>query len=135
MREALRVVDPLLTLHVASDGVEAMEFLFQQAQFADAPRPNLIFLDFNVPKIESRVILQRVKEDINLRTIPLIVFTSSASARDVRDAYCLFANSYIRKPGDLDQFIRTVRITVDFWLKATCLISDPSAESKLVDLL
>ncbi len=124
MREALREVDPLLALHVASDGNEALEFLFQKAKFATAPRPNLIFLDFNVPKVDSRVVLRRVKEDIGLRSIPVIVFTSSASSRDVGDAYRLFANSYIRKPSDLDQFIKAVRATVDFWLKAPCLISD-----------
>jgi len=95
---------------------EALAFLLQQGKYADAPTPELVFLDFNLPKSDSRQILRSLKEDHQLRLIPVAVLTSSDSERDVREAYQLYANCYLRKPGDLDGFFRTIRAAADFWL-------------------
>jgi two-component system, chemotaxis family, response regulator Rcp1 len=116
IREALRNVEPPATIHVARDGEEALRFLKREGQHAEAPRPALIFLDFNLPKADSREVLRQIKEDQCLRLIPLAVLTSSDSEKDIREAYQLHANCYLRKPGDLDSFLNTIRATVNFWL-------------------
>jgi two-component system, chemotaxis family, response regulator Rcp1 len=116
MREALRNVEPSITIHVAGDGEEALRFLRREGQHAGVPKPALIFLDFNLPKADSREILRQIKEDRCLRLIPVAVLTSSDSEKDIREAYELYANCYLRKPGDLDSFLNTIRAAVNFWL-------------------
>jgi len=116
MREALRDLKPPVTIHVAGDGEEALLFLRRQAPHSDAPRPGLIFLDYNLPKANSRELLREIKSDEQLRMIPIAVLTTSDAERDVRDAYELYANCYLRKPVDLDGFFDTIRSAAHFWL-------------------
>lgn len=116
MREALRNVEPPITIHVAGDGEEALRFLRREGEHAGATRPSLIFLDFNLPKADSREVLRRIKEDHCLRLIPVAVLTTSDSEKDIREAYELYANCYLRKPGDLDGFLNTIRAAANFWL-------------------
>jgi chemotaxis family two-component system response regulator Rcp1 len=126
MREALRDFQPSLTLQIAVDADEALHYLQRKGHHANAERPRLIFLDFNLPKAGSREFLRTIKEDEDLRLIPVAVLTTSDSEVDVRDAYELHANCYLRKPVDLDGFFATIRTAVDFWLKVAY-----TADSKL----
>ena len=103
-------------LHVATDGVEALAFLRRQAPFEDAPRPDLILLDLNLPKMDGREVLEEIKQDSALQRIPVVVLTTSSAERDVLKCYDNHANCYITKPIDLDQFINVVRSIEDFWL-------------------
>ena len=116
MREALRDIQPAVTIQVAMDGDEALARLHQQGKYADAPAPDLIFLDFNLPKSNSRDVLRQVKLHPELRLIPVAVLTTSDAERDIRDAYELHANCYLRKPIDLDGFFSTIRKAAHFWL-------------------
>jgi two-component system, chemotaxis family, response regulator Rcp1 len=124
MREALRNVEPPIAIHVAGDGEEALRFLRREGPHASAPKPALIFLDFNLPKADSRDILRQIKGDPRLRVIPVAVLTSSASEKDVREAYELHANCYLRKIGDLDGFLNTIRVATDFWLNIAYIPGD-----------
>jgi chemotaxis family two-component system response regulator Rcp1 len=108
-------------LHVARDGVEAMEYLRRQGQRADAVRPDLILLDLNLPRMDGREVLAAIKSDANLRTIPVVVLTTSRAEQDVLRSYELQANCYITKPVDLDQFITVVKSIEDFWLTIVTL--------------
>ncbi|MBV9266623.1 MAG: response regulator [Acidobacteriaceae bacterium] len=103
-------------LHVAEDGVAAMNFLRKQGQFAGAPQPEIILLDLNLPKKDGREVLAEVKNDPKLREIPVIVLTTSDDEADVHRAYGLHANCYLTKPVDIDDFIRKIRSIEDFWL-------------------
>lgn len=116
MREALKDVVPPLAIDVAADGDEALAFLRREGPHRTAPRPGLIFLDFNLPRSDSRQLLAQLKEDPTLRMIPVAVFTSSDAEKDIQDAYKLYANCYLRKPGDLDSFFSMMRTTAHFWL-------------------
>lgn len=129
MREALRDVTPPITIHVATDGEEALQFLRREGKHATAPIPSLIFLDFNLPKSDSRDILRQLKEDQTLRLIPVSVLTTSDSERDVREAYELYANCYLRKPGDLDGFFATIRAAANFWLNIAYVPGNMSFEN------
>lgn len=102
-------------LHVAVDGVEALQFLRREARFADAVRPDLILLDLNLPRKDGREVLAELKQDADLKTIPVVVLTSSSAERDVIKTYDLGANCYITKPVDLDQFADVVKSIEDFW--------------------
>lgn len=108
-------------LHVATDGVEAMAFLRQQDRFSQAPRPDLILLDLNLPGLDGREVLAEIRADENLNVIPVVVLTTSREDRDVLESYRLHANCYITKPVDLDQFINAVRAIEDFWLSVVKL--------------
>ena len=114
-REALRDVTVPLRLSVVHDGVEALAFLRREGRHADAPRPDLVLLDLNVPKLDGRGVLAEAKGDAALRDIPIVVLTSSRAPSDVRRAYALHANAYVAKPVDLDQHLAAVRAVVDFW--------------------
>lgn len=103
-------------LHVAEDGAIALEFLRRVGRFVDAPRPDLVLLDLNLPKKNGQEVLQEIKDDSDLRNIPVIVLTSSDDERDVHSAYGLHANCYLTKPVDLDEFLHKVRSIEDFWL-------------------
>jgi len=108
-------------LHVARDGVEAMAFLRRERQFADAVRPDLILLDLNLPRMDGREVLSAVKSDPHLRTIPVVVLTTSRAEQDVLRSYELQANCYITKPVDLEQFITVVKSIEDFWFSIVTL--------------
>ena len=103
-------------LQVVGDGVEAMAFLRQQNNYAKAPRPDLILLDLNLPKKDGREVLQEIKEDGQLKSIPVVVLTTSEADEDILRSYDLAANCYITKPVDLDQFIRVIKTIETFWL-------------------
>ena len=120
-REALRDGTVQNNLSVTEDGVEALAFLRRQGKYADAPRPGLILLDLNLPRKDGRQVLAEIKSDPALRTIPVIILTTSANEEDVLNAYRLHANAYIQKPVDLDQFLRVVQVVEDFWLTLAML--------------
>ena len=100
---------------VVMDGQEALSFLHQEGQYAGVRRPDLILLDLNLPKKDGRTVLAEIKNDPLLKHIPVVVFTSSAAPRDILQAYTLYANCYIIKPLDLDNFFQVVRNVVKFW--------------------
>ena len=114
--EALREAKVKNRLWVAEDGVEAMEFLRQQNRHADAPRPDLILLDLNLPRKDGREVLRELKADDSLRRIPVVILTTSRSEEDVLRAYDLHANCYITKPVDFSRFMEVVKSIEDFWL-------------------
>jgi chemotaxis family two-component system response regulator Rcp1 len=108
-------------LHVAGDGVEALEFLHRQGSFAGAPRPDLVLLDLNLPRVDGRQVLAEVKGDPDLRRIPVVVLTTSPSEDDILHAYDQHVNSYIRKPVDLDEFLHVLKAIDHYWLGSVCL--------------
>jgi CheY-like chemotaxis protein len=114
--EALKEGKVQNNLHVAADGVEALAFLRRQDEHADAPRPDLILLDLNLPRKDGRELLAEIKEDPHLRRIPVVILTTSKAEEDILKTYDLHANCYITKPVDLDQFITVVKSIEDFWL-------------------
>jgi CheY-like chemotaxis protein len=114
--EALRESKLHNQLNVARDGVEALAFLRRDGAFSNAMRPDLIVLDLNLPKKDGREVLAEIKADPALRTIPVVILTTSRAERDVLQSYELQANCYITKPVDLDQFMTVVKSIKDFWL-------------------
>ncbi|WP_329790400.1 response regulator [Lentzea sp. DG1S-22] len=104
------------TLHVVKDGVEALEFLRREGQYANAPRPGLILLDLNLPRKDGREVLSEVKADAELRSIPVVVLTTSEAEEDILRSYSLYANAYVTKPVDFDRFIEVVRQIDDFFV-------------------
>lgn len=115
-REVLNDAKRAINLHVAHDGVEAMAFLRHEGAQADAPRPDLILLDLNMPKMDGRQVLAEIKEDDSLKLIPIIVLTTSDADKDILKSYELHANCYLTKPVQLDAFENLVRTFNDFWL-------------------
>lgn len=103
-------------LHVARDGVDALEFLLRVGKYADAVRPDLILLDLNLPRKDGREVLAAIKHDPDLKLIPVVVLTTSSAEADILRSYKLHANCYITKPVDLDQFVKVVKSIDDFWL-------------------
>jgi two-component system, chemotaxis family, response regulator Rcp1 len=114
--EALKEGKILNEVSVVEDGVEALAFLRRDGKYSDARRPDLILLDLNLPKKDGREVLEEIKQDGDLKKIPVVVLTTSAAERDILRAYNLHANCYITKPVDLEQFIRVVQVIEDFWL-------------------
>jgi chemotaxis family two-component system response regulator Rcp1 len=114
--EALKEAKVANRLSVVDDGVKAMEFLQRKGSYADAPFPDLILLDLNLPRKDGREVLAEVKADANLRRIPIVVLTTSHAEEDILRAYDLHANCYITKPVDFEQFMTVVRTIEDFWL-------------------
>ena len=108
-------------LHVASDGVEAIAFLRRQGPFRQAPRPDLILLDLNLPRKDGREVLAEIKTDPDLMRIPVIILTSSQAEEDILKSYNLYANGYIVKPVDLEQFFRIIRQIKEFWMSIVLL--------------
>jgi two-component system, chemotaxis family, response regulator Rcp1 len=108
-------------LSVVRDGDEAMAFLRREGKYANAPRPELILLDLNLPKKNGREVLAEIKGDDRLRSIPVVILTSSKAEEDILKTYKLNANCYITKPVDLDQFIKVVRAIEDFWFTIVTL--------------
>jgi two-component system, chemotaxis family, response regulator Rcp1 len=115
-REALADVKLANDLHVARDGVEALDFLHKRNGHEGAPRPDLILLDLNLPRKDGRAVLEEVKNDSSLRRIPVVVLTTSGEDEDILRAYDLQVNSYIRKPVGLDRFVEVVRSLENYWL-------------------
>jgi len=115
-QEAFRDANPSIQLHVAADGVEAMAFLKREGAHLHAPRPDLILLDLNLPKMDGREVLAHIKEDNNLKTIPTVILTTSDAEADIVKSYQLQANCYLTKPVQLDAFESLVKSINDFWL-------------------
>jgi two-component system, chemotaxis family, response regulator Rcp1 len=115
-REALKDGRVHHHLHVVADGVEALAFLRATGVHGDAPRPDLILLDLNIPKMDGRQVLAEIKVDPDLVRIPVVVLTTSKAEEDIARSYDLHANCYINKPVDLDQFMTVVKAIEDFWL-------------------
>jgi CheY-like chemotaxis protein len=103
------------SIHVVEDGIEALAFLRRQGAYAAAPRPDLILLDWSLPRLSGREVLAEIKQDPHLKRIPVVVMTSSRADKDVIAAYDLNVNCYVSKPVDLDQFIRVVQSIQEFW--------------------
>lgn len=103
-------------LSIVEDGEEAMDFLYKNGKFSDSPRPDLILLDLNLPKMDGREVLEKIKSDSEFRRIPIVVLTTSKAEEDILRSYDLHANAYIAKPVDINQFINVIRIFEDFWL-------------------
>jgi CheY-like chemotaxis protein len=104
------------TLHVASDGEQALSFLYRRGEYAESPRPDLILLDLNLPRKDGREVLAEVKDDPQLRTIPVVVLTTSEAEEDILRSYDLHANAYVTKPVDFDRFIEVVKQIDDFFV-------------------
>jgi CheY-like chemotaxis protein len=143
MEEHLRVVDVLLVeddpgdvlmtreafadhkihnrLHVVTNGIDAMAFLRHEGEHADAPMPDLILLDLNLPRMDGREVLAEIKNDPSLRTIPVVVLTTSDAEEDVVSSYSLYANAYVTKPVDFERFIDVVRQIDDFFISVVRL--------------
>lgn len=115
-KEALKEAKVYNNLHVASDGEQALKYLQRQGQHEDAPRPDLIILDLNLPRRSGREVLEVIKNDAALRRIPVVVLTTSMAEDDVLRAYDLNANCYITKPIDLEELVKVVRAIDNFWL-------------------
>jgi chemotaxis family two-component system response regulator Rcp1 len=115
-QEAFRDANASIHLHVASDGVEAIAFLKHEGVHVHAPRPDLILLDLNLPKMDGREVLAQIKGDESLKTIPTIILTTSEAEVDIVKSYQLQANCYLTKPGQLDAFESLVKSINDFWL-------------------
>jgi chemotaxis family two-component system response regulator Rcp1 len=120
-REALKDAKVHISLHVAPDGIEAMAFLEREGPHVNAPRPDLILLDLNLPRKDGRQVLKEIKESPTLRSIPVVILTTSSSEADVLQSYHLHANCYISKPVDLDGFLKVVQSIDNFWLSVVKL--------------
>jgi CheY-like chemotaxis protein len=115
------------TMHIVTDGVEALKFLKKKGKYKESPRPDLILLDLNLPKKDGKEVLAEIKDDDNLKRIPVVILTVSSAEEDIVKSYDLHANAYITKPIDLDQFINVVRSIEDFWLS---IVKLPNGEFK-----
>ena len=116
VREVFKDAKVANNISVAEDGVEAMAFLRKEGRFTNAVHPDLILLDLNLPKKDGREVLTEIKTDDALKRIPVIVLTTSSAEEDIMKSYSEYANSYITKPINLEQFIKVVRSIEDFWL-------------------
>jgi chemotaxis family two-component system response regulator Rcp1 len=120
-REALKEGRIRNRLSVVGDGEQALAFLRREGTYAEAPRPDLILLDLNLPRLDGREVLAEIKNDANLKSIPVVVLTSSRTEQDLLRAYDLHANCFITKPVEFEQFIDVVRSIEDFWLTIVVL--------------
>jgi two-component system, chemotaxis family, response regulator Rcp1 len=122
-REALKEAKFRNKVQVVGDGVEALEYLRQQGQYAGAVRPHLIMLDLNLPRMDGREVLAAIKKDGDLRRIPVVVLSSSEAETDIARAYELHANAYVTKPVDIDHFLQVVKAIEEFWVEIVKLPS------------
>lgn len=127
-QEALRDGKVWNNFHHVPDGAEAVAFLRREGPYKDAVRPDLILLDLNLPRKDGREVLEEIKADVDLRTIPVVVLTTSKAEEDVLRSYGLHANCYIVKPIDLDQFLAVVRAIESFWV---CIVKLPSVPGRV----
>jgi two-component system, chemotaxis family, response regulator Rcp1 len=102
-------------LHLVEDGVEAMNYLNKEGKFLNSPRPDVIFLDLNLPKKDGREVLAEIKSDLNFKQIPVVIMTTSQADEDISKAYSLHANCFITKPLDLDEFNNAIKSLIEFW--------------------
>lgn len=126
-REAFKDAKIHINLHIAWDGAEGLGFLERTGKFANSPRPDLILLDLNLPKKDGRELLRELKASEILRSIPIVILTTSASEVDVLESYRLHANCYITKPVDLEGFLKVVKSIDGFWLSVVRLPRETSA--------
>ena len=124
-REALKGGKVWNQLNVVEDGVAALDYLCQRAPYQQASRPDLVLLDLNLPKKDGREVLAAIKSDVSLKTIPVVILTTSQAEEDVLRAYNLNANCYVTKPVDFDQFTRIVQTIEQFWLTVVTLPPNP----------
>jgi two-component system, chemotaxis family, response regulator Rcp1 len=116
-QEAFRAANKAIHLHVAADGVEAMDFLRKEGNHSDAPRPALILLDLNLPRMDGREVLARIKTDEDLKMIPTVILSTIAAEADIDTTYQLHANCYLAKPALADDLDRIISCINDFWLR------------------
>jgi chemotaxis family two-component system response regulator Rcp1 len=116
LRVALQDANPAAHLNVVSDGTEAIAFLGQQGEYANSPRPCLILLDLNLPKVDGRQVLAHIKQDESLKSIPTVILTTSADEADIHQTYKLQANCYLTKPVEFEAFEGLIKSINDFWL-------------------
>lgn len=120
-QEAFKESSKNVELDVVMDGVEAVNYLYKQGTYADRTSPDLILLDLNLPKMDGRQVLEKVKSDPNLKRIPIIVLTTSDADQDIMKSYNLHVNCYLNKPVDFDQFFDIIQKIEDFWLTTAVL--------------
>jgi two-component system response regulator len=120
-RESFREAQHPVRLHHVSNGVECMEFLYKRGKYIDAPTPDLILLDLNMPVMDGREVLAELVKDDELNHLPVVILTTSNKDRDVLDMYKLRCSSYVRKPVDYEQFIRAIRVITDYWFTVVIL--------------
>lgn len=120
-KEALEESKLKNNLYIVVDGQEALDFLFKKGKYTNVPRPDLILLDLNMPRVDGREVLKIVKEDEVLRSIPIVILTTSRADEDILKSYNLHANCYISKPLDLDKFIEVVNSIENFWISIVTL--------------
>lgn len=130
-REAFSTSKLANRLHIAEDGEEALDFLYRRGKFEHSPRPDIILLDLNLPKKDGTEVLEIIKSDEDLRSIPVIVFTSSQAEKDMVDSYRAYANCYITKPVNLDQFARVVQVLEDFWMNIVTLLPKQASKGRI----
>jgi len=124
VQEAMQVANLNYNLRLVSDGDEAIEYLYHRGRYTDgvrAPRPDLILLDLNMPRLSGRQVAQAVKSDPNLKSIPVVVLTTSGHETDVQDLYGIGVNSYLQKPSNFDEFTAALRDLTSYWLERVCL--------------
>lgn len=114
-KEALKEGKIRNKLTVVGDGIEAMAYLRKEKKYKNSTRPDLVLLDLNLPKLNGREVLTKIKKDPSLKTIPVVILTTSEADQDIYDSYDRYANCYITKPVDLDQFVKIVKTIEDFW--------------------
>ena len=122
--EALKGAKVKNNVHIVHDGVDAMNFLFKKEKYKDVPTPDIILLDLNMPKKDGREVLKEVKDDKNLKRIPIVILTVSQADEDILKSYDLHANCFITKPVDFDQFINIVKTIEHFWFTIVKLPSN-----------
>ena len=115
-REALKQIKVPVAVHVAVNGIQALDFLYRRGEYKESPRPDLVLLDLNLPKKDSREVLEDIKGHPSLRSIPVVVLSTSTSPTDINRSYELHANSYISKPMDLEGFLEVVQGIEKYWL-------------------
>lgn len=120
-QEALHEIDAIRKISIAKDGKEALQFLSKSGRFMNADTPDLILLDINLPKIDGKEVLQRIKQDEQLRTIPVIILTTSSSDKDIFDTYNNHANCFITKPVDYNNFMDVIKTLESFWINTAQL--------------
>lgn len=119
--EAFKDAKILNNISVVEDGEQALAFLRREGKYADATRPDLILLDLNLPRKDGREVLEEIKGNQDLKTIPVVILTTSEDEKDIARSYELHANAYIKKPVELDEFMKVIRAVEDFWLTAVKL--------------
>ena len=123
-KEALEDCKMINNLHVAVDGEQAIQFLLRNHPYTDVPKPDLILLDLNLPKVDGREVLARIKSKDGLKTIPVVVLTTSKADEDILKVYELHANCYITKPMNIDNFFKVVKAIESFWMGIVVLPTD-----------